>query len=92
MTVDCWRVRGPSRHRHGYRHRGKGLGKRFSRYRDGHDANDDELQVRSRQGARLYFVDSWSDKAPSAIRSIRRSVARASPIAVWSAPTNFWFL
>jgi hypothetical protein len=31
-------------------------------------------------------------QAPSAIRSIRCSVARASPIAVWSAPTSFWFL
>jgi hypothetical protein len=48
MTVDCWCIRGPSRHRHGYRHRGKGLGKRLTRYRDGHDAHDDELRVRSR--------------------------------------------
>ena len=44
------------------------------------------------EGMRRYFVDSWSDKAPSAIRSIRRSVARASPSAVWSAPGSFWFL
>ncbi len=32
------------------------------------------------------------DQAPSAIRSIRRSVARASPIAVWSPPGSFWYL
>jgi hypothetical protein len=39
MTINCWRVRGPSRHCHGYRPRENGLGKRFSRYRDGHDAH-----------------------------------------------------
>ncbi|CAA9453918.1 MAG: hypothetical protein AVDCRST_MAG58-1142 [uncultured Rubrobacteraceae bacterium] len=44
------------------------------------------------EGMRLYFVDSWSDKAPSAIRSIRHRVARASPRAVWLAPGSFWFL
>jgi hypothetical protein len=27
MTVNRWHVRGPSCHRHGYRHRGKGLDK-----------------------------------------------------------------
>jgi hypothetical protein len=58
VTVNRWRVRGPSRHRHGYRHRGKSLGKRFSRYRDGHDAHDGHLRAYSRQGMRLYFVDS----------------------------------
>jgi hypothetical protein len=50
MTVNCWRVRGPSRHRYGYRHREKGLGKRFSRYRDGHDAHDGPLRAYSREG------------------------------------------
>jgi hypothetical protein len=58
VTIYSWRVRGPSRHRHAYRHRGKGLGKRFSRYRNGHDAHDGPLQAYSRQGALLYFVDS----------------------------------
>ena len=57
MTVDCWCTRGPSRHRHGERHRGKDLGKRFSRYRDGHDAHDGDLRAYSRQGVHLYFVD-----------------------------------
>ncbi len=35
---------------------------------------------------------SRPDQAPSAIRSIRPSVARASPIAVWSPPGSFWLL
>ena len=58
VTINSWRVRGPSRHRHAYRHRGKGLGKRFSLYRNGHDAHDGHLRAYSRQGALLYFVDS----------------------------------
>jgi cobalamin biosynthesis Mg chelatase CobN len=40
------------------------------------------------EGMRLYFVR----QAHSAIRSIRRRVARASPRAVWSPPGSFWFL
>jgi hypothetical protein len=40
MTVNRWRVWLPSRHRHGGCHRENGLGKRFSRYRDGHDDDD----------------------------------------------------
>jgi hypothetical protein len=59
VTINSWRVRGPSRHRHVYCHRGKGLGKRFSRYRDGHDAHDGRLRVYSRQGALLYFVGPY---------------------------------
>src|SRR5215210_165882 len=51
MTVNCWCIRGPSRHRHVHRHRGKGLGKRLPRYRDGDDAHDDDLRAFSRQGA-----------------------------------------
>ncbi len=31
-------------------------------------------------------------QAPLAIRSIRRSVALASPTAVWSPPGSFWYL
>jgi hypothetical protein len=54
MTVNCGCVWGPSCHRH----RGKGLGKRFSRYRDGDDAHDGHLRAYSRQGALLYFVGS----------------------------------
>ena len=59
MTLNCWRVRGPSRHRHGYRHRGKGLGKRFSRYRDGDDAHDGPLRAYSREGVHLYFLGPY---------------------------------
>ena len=48
MTVNCWCIRGPSRHRHGYRHRENGLGKRLIRRRDDDDAHEDELQAYSR--------------------------------------------
>jgi hypothetical protein len=44
MTVDCWRVRGPSCHRHG----GIGLCKGFYPQYDGDDAHDDELRAYSR--------------------------------------------
>ena len=44
--------------RHGYRHRGMSLGKRFSRYRDGHDAYDGPLRACSRQRMRRYSVGS----------------------------------
>jgi hypothetical protein len=53
MTVNCWRVREPSRDRHIHCHRENGLGKRFSRYRDGDDAHDDELRMFSRSLAML---------------------------------------
>src|SRR5215208_6088690 len=59
MTLNCWCIRGPSCHRHGHRHRGKGLGKRFSRYRDGYDAHDGHLRAYSGQGAHLYFVGPY---------------------------------
>jgi hypothetical protein len=59
MTVDCWRVRGPSRDRHIYRHRENGLGKRFSRRRDGDDAHDDDIRAYSRQGVHLYFLGPY---------------------------------
>ena len=58
MTVDCWRVRGPSRHCHGERHVETGLPKRLTRRRDGDGAHDGHLRAYSRQGALLYFVDS----------------------------------
>jgi hypothetical protein len=48
MTVYRWRVRGLSCHRHGYRHRGKGLGKRLTRRRDGDDAHDADIRAYSR--------------------------------------------
>jgi hypothetical protein len=48
MTVNRWCIQGPSCHRHGYRHRENGLGKRFSRYRDVHDAHDADIRAYSK--------------------------------------------
>jgi hypothetical protein len=59
VTINSWRVRGPSRHRHGYRHRRNALPKRLTRSRDGDDAHDDELRAYSRQVAHLYFVGPY---------------------------------
>src|SRR5919112_4307009 len=59
MTVNSWRVRGPSRHRHGERHRRNALPKRVPRRRDGDDAHDADIRAYSRQGALLYFVDHY---------------------------------
>ena len=58
VTINSWRVRGPSRHRHGERHPRNALPKRFPRYRDGDDAHDADIRAYSRQGALLYFVGS----------------------------------
>jgi hypothetical protein len=58
VTINSWRVRRPSRHRHGERHRGKGLGKPLPRYHDGRDAHDSHLRAYSRQRMRRYFVGS----------------------------------
>src|SRR5215211_9544292 len=107
MTVDCQCIWGPSRHRHGERHRRNALPKRLSSYYDGDDAHDDGLRTfswgphRAKAGGTLHYGDQapqpdycrlFVPQAPSAIHSIRRRVARASPIAVWSAPGSFWFL
>src|ERR671921_2703150 len=48
VTINSWRVRGPSRHRHGERHRRNVLPKRLTRYRDGHDARDGPLRAYTR--------------------------------------------
>jgi len=58
MTVNRWRVRGPSRHRHGECHREIGLGMPLPRYHDGRDAHDDDIRAYSRQGMRRYFLGS----------------------------------
>jgi hypothetical protein len=50
VTINSWRVRGPSCHRHGERQRRNALPKRLTRRRDGRDAHDDGLRVLSRQG------------------------------------------
>jgi hypothetical protein len=47
VTIDSWRVRGPSRHRHGERHRRNALPKPLTRRRDGDDAH---IRAYSRQG------------------------------------------
>jgi hypothetical protein len=48
MTVDCWCIRGSSRHRHGERHRRNALPKRLTRSRDGHDAHDADIRAYSK--------------------------------------------
>ena len=48
VTINSWRVRGPSRHRHDERHRRNALPKLLSRYRDGDDAHDGHLRAYSR--------------------------------------------
>src|SRR5829696_2285301 len=53
MTINSWRVRGPSCHRHAYRHRRNALSKRLTRRRDGDDAHDGHLQRFSRRWWRL---------------------------------------
>jgi hypothetical protein len=40
VTINCWRARGPSRHRHGECHGEIALPKRLPRRRDGDDAHD----------------------------------------------------
>src|SRR5829696_3031634 len=48
VTINSWRVRGPSRHRHGERHRRNALPKRLTRRRDGDDAHDADIRSYSR--------------------------------------------
>ncbi len=55
VTINSWRVRGPSRHCHGERHRRNSLPKRLTRRRDGDDAHDGGLQTLSRNPAVLYI-------------------------------------
>jgi hypothetical protein len=50
VTINSWRVRGPSRHRHGERHRRNALPKRLPRRRDDNDAHDADIRAYSRQG------------------------------------------
>jgi len=73
MTVNGWRVRGPSRHRHGERHRRNALPKRLTRRRDGDDAHDGHLRAYSRQGMRRYVVCSLSPYQPNPTNPTRRA-------------------
>ena len=50
MTVNGWRVCGPSYQCHGERHGEIGLGKLLLRYHDGDDAHDNESRVYSTWG------------------------------------------
>src|SRR5918994_1410398 len=83
MTVKRLRVRGPSRHRHPYRHRGKGLDKRFSRYRDGHDAHDADIRAYSRQGRRLHFVGANSTWKRDKAKPVPWQTAVACSATIW---------
>jgi len=56
VTFNSWRVRGPSRHRHGERHRRNASPKRLTRCHDGDDAHDADILAYSKQGMRLCFV------------------------------------
>ena len=70
MTVNCQCIWGPSRHRHGERHRRNALPKRLSSYYDGDDAHDDDLRAFSCGG----FPSSGKGWLPPArISALRRS-------------------
>jgi hypothetical protein len=58
VKINSWRVRGPSRHRHGERHQENPIGKRLSSYHDGRDAHEGHLRAYSRSGAPPDFVGS----------------------------------
>jgi hypothetical protein len=73
MTVYRWRVRGPSRHRHGYRHRGKGLGKPLSRCHDGDDAHDAQLRRFSRRSWRC--LPSQRNLPNVSVQSLQRHLS-----------------
>jgi len=64
VTINSWRVRGPSRHRHDECHRRNDLPKPLSRYRDGDDAHDADIRAYSRQGMHLYFVGPYPFNLP----------------------------
>jgi hypothetical protein len=51
-----WAWASPSLHRHGGRHEGNGLDRRFSRRRDGDDACDDDLWAFSKGGDRAHVA------------------------------------
>jgi transketolase len=65
---------------------------------DGFDANAVDAAIREARATtagpapRPDYCRHYVRQAPSAIRWINRSVARASPRAVWSPPGSFWLL
>jgi hypothetical protein len=72
VTINSWRVRGPSRHRHDERHRRNALPKRLTRYRDGDDAHDADIRAYSRQRVHLYFLGSLTPQ-PDPTNPTRRA-------------------
>jgi hypothetical protein len=69
MTVNSWRVRGPSCQRHGERHGEIGLGKSLPRYHDGDDAHDDESRAYSTWGhiSTLRANSTWRRDKPKPV-------------------------
>jgi hypothetical protein len=60
MTVNCQCIWGPSYHRHGECQRRNALPKGLTRYRDGDDALDADIQAYSREGGvHLYFLGPY---------------------------------
>jgi hypothetical protein len=64
VTINSWRIRGPSRHRHGERHRRNALPKGLTRPHDGDDAHDADIRAHSRQRVHLYFVGPYPFNLP----------------------------
>ena len=80
VTIKSWRVRGPSRHRHGEHHRRNALPKRITRYRDGHDAHDGHLRAYSREGVHLYFLGPYPFNLTRRTRRIEQGVPYLSDL------------
>ena len=75
------------------------LGKRLPYQGDDNDACDSELRLYSNQYEEQHVQQAYTryprlttspHPLPAAISSISRSVARASPRALWSPPGSFW--
>ena len=89
MTVNRWRVRGPSRHRHGERHRRNALPKRLTRRRDGDDAHDADIRTHSREGVHLYFLGPYPFNL---IRRTRRNEQGARTYAAFQLMIGVGFV
>jgi hypothetical protein len=79
MTVNCWCIWEPSRHRHGE----IALGKPLARYYDGDDANDGHLQRFSRRRWQL-CLPSEMDLLNSSVTSERHVFYRL----LWCSPLS----
>ena len=83
MTINSWRVRGPSRHRHGERQRRNALPKRLARCHDGDDAHDGHLRAYSRRRWQL-CLSSEMDLLNSSVTSERHVFYRL----LWCSPLS----